>query len=65
MSLVPEGHEMSVTQHAAPPSEILKKGRIELLHSSMYNDDGVAAEIVAWIRKSLNELEEEKLMVAG
>lgn len=56
---------MSVTQHAAPPSEILKKGRIELLHSSMYNDDGVAAEIVAWIRKRLNELEEEKLMVAG
>ncbi len=53
MSLVPQGREMSVTQHAAPPSGILKKGRIELRHSSMYNDDGVAAEIVAWIRKRL------------
>lgn len=59
-SLVPEGRESSVTQHAAPPSGILKQGRIELRHSSMYNDDGVATEIVAWIRRRLHELEVEK-----
>ncbi|MEO5916037.1 MAG: hypothetical protein ABIS50_17510 [Luteolibacter sp.] len=57
MSLVPEGRELSVTQHAAPPSGLLKKGKIELRHSSMYNDDAVAAEIVAWIRKRLGEVE--------
>jgi len=56
-SLVPEGRETSVSQLAAPASGFLKKGRIELRHSSMYNDDGVAAEIVAWIRRRLNELE--------
>ncbi|MEO8616165.1 MAG: hypothetical protein ABI600_13555 [Luteolibacter sp.] len=57
MSLVPEGRETSVTQHAAPASGLLKKGRIEWRHSSMYNDDSVAAEIVAWIRKRLEEAE--------
>ncbi|MES2920590.1 MAG: hypothetical protein V4819_03540 [Verrucomicrobiota bacterium] len=57
-SIVPQGRETSVTQHAAPSSGILKKGRIELRHSSMYNDDGVAAEIVAWIRRRLNEVGE-------
>ena len=58
-SIVPDGRGKSVTQHAAPTSGILKKGRIELRHSSMYNNDGVAAEIVAWIRTRLHELEGE------
>lgn len=45
--------------HAAPVSGILKEGRIEWRHSSMYSDDGVATEIVAWIRNRLQELEGE------
>lgn len=59
-SIVPEGRGMSVTRHAAPASGLLKNGRFELRHSSMYNNEGVASEIVAWIRTRLQELDAER-----
>jgi hypothetical protein len=54
-SLVPAGREATVARHAAPVSGLVREGKIELRHSSIYQDDGVAAEIVGWIRERLGE----------